>query len=342
MANQTCINDFLVELHLFSGYEILAYVGEEEAVQVPAKLNGEKVTRIGSLAFSPRNPHISEKNREFLKTKLKSVSFDEAHLNELIEKGRIGAYTFAGCQGLTSTVNTDFLKKSNSYKFFPFRHAPEFFYPDCPKLALFEKKTGEDGVLTRNSEAKRREGYSLLVSGAYHTVGNAACMKEVATALYLCEGVEKIEAAAFAGMQYLENVYLPTTLREVAPNAFANCPALSEECRQALAAYITPNPLTATLAYSRTCQQNERQNKSKTYELTVNDTDASDDFVLLTLCETEATVYLTKTNKILTLPLGERVTTDYRDIYLGSIIEDERYYERDDTYTFTFTLLTVR
>lgn len=342
MADKQYINGYLVEFHLFSGYEILAYVGEDEAVTVPTELNGERVTRIGSLAFSPRNPYISEKNRDFLKNSLKSVKFNEAHLNELIQKDCIGSFAFAGCQGLTSVVNTDFLSEFDGYRYFPLRHAPEFFYPDCPQLALFEKQAGEKGVLTKKSEKKRRKGYSLLVSGAYHTVGKAACMKEVATSLYIAEGVETIEAAAFAGIQYLENVYLPTTLRYVAPNAFEDCPSLSEESREALAAYITPNPLRATLAYSRSCHRNSAKNKSQTYELTVNDVDESSDFMLLELSETEATVYLPKPDQTLLLPLGKSVSVSYRDIDLGSIIEDERYYERDDTYEYTFTLLAVQ
>lgn len=315
------IGDFLVEFHLFWGYEIIAYLGKEKNLTVPTKLSDEDVALIGCLAFSPRNPYIDEEQREFLKNSLETVTFEQEHLKTMIKDNCIRCFAFAGCHALKNFVPTD---------------RPALFYPDCPQLFPSESS---GGTLTNLAKAETF-GYHLSIPSGYHTVGTGVAMGKVLTDVYISEGVEKIEACAFANIQYLETVWLPSTLRYVAPNAFANCPSLSEECRNALSAYITPNPLTAKIDFKLT--KNEKLTKKCCYTLTVTDTKASDDFVLYTLTEDTATVYLKRANKTVTLPLGQETVVTYCNYDIGSIIEGERYYESEDTYTYALTLLKVK
>ena len=340
MAERICIGDYLLEYSQFSGYTIIAYLGKEKHVTVPETFEGEPVAYVGRFAFSPKNAYISEEQRAFLKNSLESVTFKKHHLKELIEKGSFYVFTFAGCQGLKAPIDTEFLTESDGYRCYPIRHMPVFFYPDCPHILPKEAKGEKDGIL--KDSANSLFGYTIAVSGNYHTIGEGVFYHKNATSVYLSEGVERIEAAAFADIPDLQEVYLPSTLRYVAPNAFANCPSLSEESRAALAAYITENPLTATIEYVRIKNETASLAKKKTFEITVCDVTASHEFVMLTLTENAATLLLRKTGTILTLPLGEEVSVRHNDYDMGSIIEGERYYERDDVIDYTFKLINVQ
>ena len=332
------IGDLLLE-YTYAGWKLIAYLGKETSVVLPKTIEGKKLFAIKEYAFSPLNPHIDEAQKTFLQYHFKCIRFDQDAM-ESFEYFALQWHplVFARCEALETTVPIESLDRIEMRKY------PSLLYPDCPKICPTETKTGESGILSALSDAEHSVTH-IVVSSAYHTVGTKVAMNTASETVYLAEGVETIEAAAFANMTNLETVHLPKSLRKVAPNAFAGCSSLSEESKKAIAPYITENPFCATIAFRRMQKETDSpivSTDENTFTLTVSDTDASKDFVLLDLTKESATVYLVKPQKTITLSLGETVTETHREWDLGSLIEGERYYEYDETCEYTVTLLNIQ
>ena len=329
------IGDLLLQ-YTYAGWALLAYLGKETSVVLPETIEGKELFRIEAYAFSPLNPYIDEDQKAFLGHKLTSVSFNEEAM-ESFEYFALQWHplVFARCEALETTVPTESLDRLEM------RDHPSLLYPDCPKICPAETKKGEDGVLRTLSQAEHSVTH-IVIGSSYHTVGKAVALDMASTTVYLAEGVEVIEAAAFANMTNLEDVHLPKSLRKIAPNAFAGCSSLSEASKAAIAPYLCENPLSATITLCHTVKTDTETKYENTFKLSVTDTDAVTDFVLLELTEDKATVYLTKPQKTVTLSIGETVTETHRKWDLGSLIEGERYYEYDETNTYTLTLTAIQ
>lgn len=329
------IDDLLLQF-TYAGWTLLAYLGKEPNVTLPENIEDIKLFRIEEYAFSPLNSYIDENQKAFLRHKLTSISFNEDAMESFqYFPLQWHPLVFARCEALKTTVPIESLDTLEM------RRYSSLLYPDCPKICPVETRTGEDGILKQLSDAEHSVTH-IVVGSAYHTVGMGVAMDQPSDTVYLAEGVEVIEAAAFANMTNLKAVHLPQSLRKIAPNAFAGCTSLSEASKAAIAPYLCENPLKATIAMHYVTKENVEYTYDETFTLTVTDTDVSKELILFELTKDTATVYLTKPQKTVTLSLGEEITETYREWSNGSIIEDGRYYEYDQTHDYTLKLISIQ
>ena len=310
------------------GLLIEGYLGKQAELTIPEEIDGRPVSSIRPLAFSPRNPRLNAEQKAFIRDTLALVSIPASV--------SVKNLAFAGCRNLQLKTPDRWTAEQRLFR-----------APDCPKVSPASPREGARGIY-RTPDTNKILWQEFVVSGDYHTIGAGSLMRRNHRCIYICEGVERIEAGAFANTSTLEEVYLPSTIQYISPTAFEGCDSLPPEMLP-----DRPEP-SAQKRYGATLlvhQEEHEDGASYTMKYDAKIDLKSDELIfarsplkvrLLQLTEDEATVFLDEVKMPVTVRAGESTHFSTKVSSLGSIIEGARYYDYDRDYDFTLTLENVK
>lgn len=200
--------------------ELTAYLGKEEAPELPAQIEGKNVTSIGAEAF---NGCLSIKTLTVPEgiTSIGDYAFEccecltQATLPTSLRSLGMGA--FSGCVMLETVTLPEGITEIGDGAFFYCKHLSSIELPDALET-VGEFVFAECGSLR---EAKIGSGLKKL--GTRMFWGDMSLQS-----VELSEGLEAIGDLAFFGCEMLSNVTFPESLQEIGKNAFRTCGGLTE------------------------------------------------------------------------------------------------------------------
>lgn len=190
------------------------YVGNESVVNVPANIDGKKVTQIGDMAFSH-----SEKEDDGICLH----HFDKIkHINLPDTVTTIGPYAFESCVNVVSIKLPKNLPHITMYTFCGMKSLQLINIPDSVKVIDYSAFAGCSALET----VKLPKGLKYIDMWTFS--GNSK-LKDIA----IPETVGEISEAAFRNCKSLKKLVIPKGVTDIADNAFEGCNNLT--------LYVFPN-----------------------------------------------------------------------------------------------------
>lgn len=207
---------------------ISSYNGNGTIVVVPEKIGERKVVGISSLAFSPANPHISEKRCS------KRSQIEEVVIPEGVKK--IEAAAFDSCTSLRKITLPKSLEIIEEYCFYGCKNLEQIVtentniridcltFMECDKLNKDELKFPtfiiENGILKEYINYKGET--KITIPYGVTEIGSSAfqCCSRIESVI-IPDGVIRIGDYAFADCYSLTSVVIPESVKEIDRNAFA-------------------------------------------------------------------------------------------------------------------------
>lgn len=226
MATETDV--FEVE-ELGADLRITGYLGHEEVVAIPRRIEGRKVVAIGEYAFSPEAEGLSEGTRQ-ARRQIRSLS---------MAKGVtvIGKAAFYACEALSYLALPAGLKEMGESAFCGtaleqvtvpagVERVGDWAFQYCGKLRAVVLSEGVLAVGT-GAFCNCPSLSEVQLPSGLKEIGDCAFMETNLATLLLPQGVESIGAGAFADCKRLGEAFLPDSLCFLGRLAFEGCPRLT-------------------------------------------------------------------------------------------------------------------
>ena len=214
--------------------EITDYNGSAERVDIPAKIDGKSVTKIGSSAFSYHM--LSSVTIPDGVTTIESMAFRDCYLLTSIAMPdsvtSIGESAFDGCQSLTDIKIPDGLKIIDSSVFEGCTSLTSITIPDGVWIIYpfaFESCTNLTNITIPDSVA--------MIGGSAFS----GC--ESLTDVTIPDGVTDIRYGTFYNCSSLTSITIPDSVTYIDDMAFFNCSALKTAVIPASVTYFGENAL---------------------------------------------------------------------------------------------------
>lgn len=217
-----------------NGIKITKYIGTTASVSIPLQIDGKDVISIGEEAFS--GSAVEKVVMKDAVTEINNSAFANcANLEEVVLSANlksIGENAFIECQALNKislpesletieracfqncTSLTDITVPGNVVNISEF----SFFFSGLTNVEL---KAGIKTIGAHAFTATKLTNVTLPVS--VKTIGNGAFAICPLTEVNLNEGLEEIGKEAFQNNLYLNNIYIPSTVKNVTFEAFSRC-----------------------------------------------------------------------------------------------------------------------
>ena len=210
--------DYAYDLIDDTTIQITNYNGDDVEVNVPAKIDGYTVTKIGYGAFAECKSIQKVTLPDTLKT-IDYYAFSQcSQLREIVFPNSIialGRYAFAGCHSLESVVVPEKIKSLGYGVFF-----------DCINLKNVTLPEGLESIGGIAFGSCRSLENIELPSNLQSIDGNAFNDCTSLQSITLPNSVKSIGSGVFLGCLSLKEVSLPETLVGIGQNAFQNCISL--------------------------------------------------------------------------------------------------------------------
>jgi hypothetical protein len=235
--------------------EIISYIGDDTAVNIPSKLNGKTVTSIGNAAFRC-DTNITSVVIPNTVTNIRSAAFEECYaLKGVVIPGSvttIGIGAFESCYVLTSVTISEGVKTIESDAFYGCEKLKSLTIPssvtsivddafeDCTGLTSIsvdknnKNYTSVDGVLFNKDKTvlmvypAQKTGTSYSIPSGVKTINANAfwCAKKL-TSITIPDSVTFIGQCAFYSCEKLKSITIPKGVTSIADSMFYCCYALT-------------------------------------------------------------------------------------------------------------------
>lgn len=225
------VSDFEYEINADGGITITKYIGDDEDVVIPSKIDGKNVTEIGDMSFMHLN--IVSVNIPNTVTVISAGAFSFCRSlttvelsNSLIE---IQSGAFSECKSLSNIVLPSTLEKIEYRAFYQcdaLKHinipksvselGQSIFASSGLETVEFENglKTIGEGAFTYTNLK------SIVLPSSVQTIEARAFYGSKLESVTLNEGLLTIEIEAFGGQTLLKEIVVPTTLTNITERAF--------------------------------------------------------------------------------------------------------------------------
>lgn len=216
-AEASAYEDFSYEEKEDGGITIKEYIGSDDAVEIPAEIDGKPVTKIEDWAFF--NKQISSVLILDSITTIGSQAFNSCtKLKEVVLPGYITAIadgSFSGCSSLTKVIMPGCVKSIGMNAFSSCTELEDLHIP--------ESVTSIGGSAFRDTAwLKKKQEENPLVIVNHILVDGSTCKNEVG----IPEDVTSICDLAFNGCKTITSVFIPSGVESIGSDAFYNCSAL--------------------------------------------------------------------------------------------------------------------